>query len=256
MAQAVVMPKAGISVESCIMGAWRVAPGDAVNIGDILFDYETDKAAFECESTAKGTLLEVFFEAGDEVPCLVAVCAIGQPGEDVSGLRPGLDDAAPVEEAAPVQEVAATQIERAASTGAASPRAKNLAARMKVNLDAVAASGPRGRIIERDVLAAVENAATGEGIGGRGHDGYIGGAKREAVAAKAAEAAEYIDEKMPPIRMAIAKSMTKSLTEIAQLTHHHSCDATVILNLRRRLKQDGGRLGLDGVTIGDMVRYA
>ncbi|MDR2184039.1 MAG: 2-oxo acid dehydrogenase subunit E2, partial [Clostridiales bacterium] len=111
--------------------------------------------------------------------------------------------------------------------------------------------------IERDVLAAVENAATGEGIGGRGHDGYIGGAKREAaVAAKAAEAAEYIDEKMPPIRRAIAKSMTKSLTEIAQLTHHHSCDATVILNLRRRLKQDGGRLGLDGVTIGDMVLYA
>lgn len=69
-------------------------------------------------------------------------------------------------------------------------------------------------------------------------------------------AAEYTDEKMTPTRKAIAKSMTKSLTEIAQLTHHHSCDATVILALRQRLKQSGARLGMDGITIGDMVLYA
>ena len=56
MAIGVVMPKAGISVESCIIGTWHKKPGDYINVGDILFDYETDKAAFECESTAEGEL--------------------------------------------------------------------------------------------------------------------------------------------------------------------------------------------------------
>ena len=89
MANAVIMPKAGITVESCIIGEWKVKVGDAVNVGDILFTYETDKASFECESTAAGTLLEIFFEEGDEVPCLQNVCAVGTPGEDVSALKGG-----------------------------------------------------------------------------------------------------------------------------------------------------------------------
>ena len=69
-AVAVVMPKAGITVESCIIGQWKKNVGDAVAVGDILFTYETDKAEFECESTAAGTLLAKFYEDGDEVPCL------------------------------------------------------------------------------------------------------------------------------------------------------------------------------------------
>ena len=60
MANGVLMPKAGITVESCIIGKWRKAVGDRVAVGDILFDYETDKASFECESTAEGELLEIF----------------------------------------------------------------------------------------------------------------------------------------------------------------------------------------------------
>jgi|GEM_PF-6195730 len=69
------------------IGEWKKNVGDHVNVGDILFTYETDKAEFECESTASGTLLEKFYEDGDEVPCLVNVCAIGNPGEDTSALK-------------------------------------------------------------------------------------------------------------------------------------------------------------------------
>ena len=87
MANAVIMPKAGITVESCIIGEWVKKVGDQVKVGDVLFTYETDKASFECESTAEGTLLDIFFEEGDEVPCLQNVCAIGNPGEDVSALK-------------------------------------------------------------------------------------------------------------------------------------------------------------------------
>ena len=71
MASAVVMPQAGITVETCIIGKWEKEIGDRVEIGDILFSYETDKATFECESTAEGELLEIFFHEGEEVPVLL-----------------------------------------------------------------------------------------------------------------------------------------------------------------------------------------
>ncbi|MDR0424209.1 MAG: E3 binding domain-containing protein, partial [Clostridiales Family XIII bacterium] len=95
MAETVLMPKAGISVESCLIGSWKKKAGEPVKIGDILFDYETDKATFECESTVDGVLLEIFYEDGDEVPVLTPVCAVGQPGEDTSGLRSGGGPAEP-----------------------------------------------------------------------------------------------------------------------------------------------------------------
>ena len=89
MAEGVLMPKEGITVESCIIGEWKKNVGDHVNVGDILFTYETDKAEFECESTASGTLLEKFYEDGDEVPCLANVCAVGNPGDAYEFLKPG-----------------------------------------------------------------------------------------------------------------------------------------------------------------------
>ena len=85
------MPKAGITVESCIIGEWVKNVGDQVKIGDILFTYETDKASFECESTAEGELLAIFYEAGDEVPCLENVCAVGPKGEPTDCLKPGAE---------------------------------------------------------------------------------------------------------------------------------------------------------------------
>ena len=77
MANAVLMPKAGITVESCIIGKWNKKVGDKVALGDILFSYETDKASFECESTAEGELLEIFFGDGEEVPCLARFSVCG-----------------------------------------------------------------------------------------------------------------------------------------------------------------------------------
>ena len=70
MAVGVLMPKAGITVEECVITDWLKKKGDHVNVGDVLFTYETDKASFECESTAEGTLLDIFYEDGDEVPVL------------------------------------------------------------------------------------------------------------------------------------------------------------------------------------------
>ena len=89
MATPVIMPKQGQSVETCIITQWFKAAGDKVSTGDILFSYETDKAAFDLESPAEGILLETFFGEGDEVPVLVNVAVIGQKGESADPFRPG-----------------------------------------------------------------------------------------------------------------------------------------------------------------------
>lgn len=250
MANAVIMPKAGITVESCIIGKWEKKVGDEVKVGDILFSYETDKASFECESTAEGTLLEIFFNDGDEVPCLVNVCAIGKAGEDCSALRPNSGAPAVQEEkaTATVEEkketvaVASTAVEGEKS--AISPRAKKLAERAGVDASLATPTGPNGRIIERDVRTLMENPVT---------------AKTEAVApatvtANAVAEEEYKDVKFSGIRRAISKSMHTSLSTIAQLTHNTSFDASGILAYRKMLKAAEGEYA--GITIGDIVLYA
>ncbi len=250
MANAVIMPKAGITVESCIIGTWEKKVGDSVKVGDILFTYETDKASFECESTEEGTLLEIFFNDGDEVPCLMNVCAIGAPGEDCSALRPG--DAAPQTEAteeapkaeapvaAPAQAPAETTVVAGDKT-AVSPRAKKLAERAGVDASLATPTGPNGRIIERDVRNLMENPVQAA----------------PAVAAAPAAAipeAEYEDVKFSGIRRAISKSMSTSLSTMAQLTHNTSFDATAILAYRKLLKASEGEVS--GITLGDIVLYA
>ena len=85
MANTVIMPKIGITVEDCILTTWHKKVGDTVAKGDILFSYETDKTSIDQESEFEGTLLATFYEEGDVVPCLEPVCVIGEPGEKVEG---------------------------------------------------------------------------------------------------------------------------------------------------------------------------
>jgi pyruvate dehydrogenase E2 component (dihydrolipoamide acetyltransferase) len=94
MANTVIMPKIGITVEECILTTWHKKVGDHVSKGDILFSYETDKTAIDQESEFEGTLLATFYEEGDVVPCLKDVCVIGEPGEKVES-APAAEEAAP-----------------------------------------------------------------------------------------------------------------------------------------------------------------
>jgi len=241
-AQAVIMPKAGITVESCIIGEWLKQVGDQVKIGDVLFTYETDKASFECESTAEGELLAIFYEEGEEVVCLQNVCAVGPHGEPTDCLRPGAEvAAAPVAEAAE----AAPAVEEAAPVAAAvegapvSPRAAKLAKSAGVDASLAVGTGPNGRIVERDVQKLIAQGVP---------------AKAAAAAPAAEPEAEYENVKFSGIRRAISKSMHTSLSTMAQLTHTTSFDATAILNYRKALKAAGGEYA--GITIGDLILYA
>ena len=88
------MPKQGQSVESCILTEMKKKKGDTVAVGDILFSYETDKASFEEEAKVAGTVLDVFFDDGDEIPVLTNVMVIGNEGESTEEFRPGAENGA------------------------------------------------------------------------------------------------------------------------------------------------------------------
>ena len=279
MALPIIMPRQGQSVESCIITAWNKKTGDKVEKGEVLFSYETDKSSFDETAPESGTILAIFNEEGDDVPCLATVCVIGNPGEDFSAFIPKGDETevapAPAveekkEEKVEVQEEVAPVA--TSISGAISPKAKNLAQKTGADLLKAVPTGPNGRIIERDVqalldkgftvsAAAQENYTTAtEGTGINGKVVLADLQAKEVVSSAVEEvkapACEYVDEKLPNIRKVIAKSMHASLSTMAQLTLNTSFDATKIMAFRASLKSGAEKLGLPNITLNDMVLFA
>ena len=288
MAQVVIMPKQGQSVESCIVTEFKKKVGDKVAVGDILFSYETDKASFDEESKVEGTVLACFFNDNDEIPCLTNVMVIGEPGESFEEFAPtgaASEPAAQQPEAkaaeAPAKaEASAAQapVQAAAVSGdavstAISPRARHLAEEKGIDPSRIAGSGPGGRVIERDVIAAatapmtglakammadggLQAPASGTGIGGmvKGSDLKTWKPSHTDIAG---EGTEFTVEKMSNMRKLIAKSMYNSLQNSAQLTHMLGADARKIQALRKKAKKalEEGRIDVN-VTINDLVCFA
>lgn len=269
MATAVIMPRQGQSVESCIIGEWFKKVGDPVQEGDILFSYETDKSSFEEPAKQAGTLLAIFYGADDDVPCLTTVGVIGEPGESYAEFAP--DQAAGTAEA-PGMEAPAAKAPAAAAVAApaaqaegtalrgVSPRARNAAERLHVDPAQAQPTGPNGRVIERDIKALAQASRTGTGLGGRvtAADQAAAAAAPAAQAAPAVQGAdtEYQDVKLPNIRKVIAKSMFQSLSTMAQLTHTTSFDATCIMNFRKGLKAAPEQLQVPNITLNDIILFA
>ena len=283
MATIVVMPQLGNSVESCIIVEWMIAEGDTVAVDQTLASIETDKSTMEVPSTAEGTVLKLLWEEGDEVPVKDPLIIVGEPGEDISGLVPG-GDAAPAEADAPAEqdaaapEAAAPAFATERATGAVSPRARALAASNGVDASAIAeGSGPHGRVIERDVAAAIAagpvltsaaraagvSAAEGTGIGGRVSVADAGRTPEAAPAAAVAAPAAAADfpgastsAPLKGVRKVVAKRMMESLTSTAQLTLNTTANAAGILAMRKKVKNADEALGLNKITLNDLVCFA
>jgi pyruvate dehydrogenase E2 component (dihydrolipoamide acetyltransferase) len=276
MALVVILPKQGQSVESCIITEIKKKKGDSVKKGEILFSYETDKASFEEESPTDGVVLECFYNDGDEVPVLLDMMVIGQPGDDYAGLLQGGSSAATEsqeprtknQDAEPAKVVETNQPINQSTF--ISPRAKNLAEKEALNASELAGTGPKGRVIEKDVLVALESRpkltplakkiASEEGIQPQGTgSGLAGTAKSTDLAApvNAIYGVDYEDKKLSNMRKLIAKAMHSSLQNSAQLTHHLGADARNIQNLRKKAKKafEAGTLSAN-LTINDFVCFA
>ena len=286
------MPRQGNTVESCIITKWNKKVGDPVAVGDILFAYETDKAAFEEEAKQEGTVLQIFFEEGDDVPCLTNVMVIGNPGESFAEFDPKAGsapaEAAPAAETAPAEEAKAEAEETAEAPVVLgemkiSPRARNLAEKSGADLSKVVPTGPDGRVIARDVQKLIDNGLLVTAAARAGYQGGVEGtglggrvslkdleAKPEAASAPAAAAApaapaapvelgqpvdDSYTEPMSNMRKVIAKAMMTSLSSMAQLTHNISYDATEVQNARKLFKEKGEKFGMERISINDIIMY-
>lgn len=246
MATPVIMPRQGQSVESCIIGEWHRNVGDRVEVDDLLFTYETDKAAFDEKARVAGTLLAVFYQEGEDVPCLNHVAVIGEPGEPVDAYDPrsesrqaadpdaGTDETIRASSPDPASDSLTqsvhtdTTVSPARTLPASSPRARRLAAQKGVDWQQASGSGPGGRIIEDDIVRfeSRENRPEETGV------------KQDIVSARSPEPAGEAVRKVPHsrVRQLIARSMHDSLSQMAQLTLNSSFDATELFRLRRQLK--------------------
>ena len=146
-------------MESATVVEWFVAEGDTVEEGQTLLEVETDKTSVDVPSPASGVVLALTAEEGAEVLVGGTLGYIGEPGEPVpaavepanvapkeSGTRPS---SAP--DAEPAVDV---DLSGATDRVKASPAARRRAKELGVNLEGVAGSGPRGRILPSDVQSA------------------------------------------------------------------------------------------------------
>ncbi|MBN1926186.1 MAG: E3 binding domain-containing protein, partial [Prolixibacteraceae bacterium] len=255
MADFVIMPRQGQSVESCILTEIYKKKGDKVSAGDLLFAYETDKASFEEESQFEGIVLDVFFSEGDEIPVLSNVMVIGAEGESVGQLyqESGKETVSKETETSEIIKETPKNTEQQQTTIDAnayrrgdgdesfvSPRAKMLAEEKGVDVSLLTGTGPAGRIIERDVQQAAADSklsplakkkllheSTLKAGQGTGLDGTVIG--RDLLKKGDLTGSGFEIKPLSNMRKLIARAMHESLQNSAQLTHHLGADARNIL---------------------------
>jgi pyruvate dehydrogenase E2 component (dihydrolipoamide acetyltransferase) len=270
MATEVILPRQGQSVESCIIASWHAAEGERVEEGQVICEVETDKASFEVEATASGTLLKRYFAENDDVPVLTTLAMIGEPGEAVPDSPPsGGAGGAPSEEARPADPSAGTEASKPAAPAAPavtdpgdgklriSPRARQHAERLGVDPATLTGSGPGGRIIVRDVEAAAPGGGTKSPAGVTGAAG-VTAATEPAAGAPGEYPGPAEDFPLKGVRKITAERMLSSLQQTAQLTLNRTADARGLMALRKRIKARAAGAATTGaaITINDMVLFA
>jgi pyruvate dehydrogenase E2 component (dihydrolipoamide acetyltransferase) len=167
MADTVNMPKLGFDMSEGTLVRWVKAEGEQVNKGDVLAEIETDKATVEVESNFSGTVLRELVDKGSVVPVGSPIAIIGQTGEKVELPQKTQPSAAPAAEAEKTAPAPAAEASAAPETVAtaeaipggelhASPLARRMARESQLDLSRIQGSGPGGRIVRRDIEAALQ----------------------------------------------------------------------------------------------------
>lgn len=168
MATELTMPKMGFDMTEGKLAQWLKKVGDPIKRGEPVAEIETDKVNIEVESPADGVLRGTFLEPGTTVPVGTLIGVIGKADEaiDLDTLRAqaggvSAPAAAPKPvEAAPVAAAVAPAATRGDGRIKASPLARRMAQEARLNLAEVTGTGPGGRIVKRDIDAALAPAPT------------------------------------------------------------------------------------------------
>ncbi|MBK1663700.1 pyruvate dehydrogenase complex dihydrolipoamide acetyltransferase [Rhodospirillum rubrum] len=260
----ILMPALSPTMEEGTLAKWLKKEGDPIAAGDVIAEIETDKATMEFEATDEGVLGKILVADG------TAGIKVNQPigilleeGEDASALAQATPAKAPDSpaKAAPEAVAAPSRSDAAPKRAAgerlfASPLARRIASAEGLDLAAVQGSGPHGRIVRRDVEAAL---ASGSGK-----------TAEKTVAAPVAPAAPAVAAVAPkPVALpdaphtkvantSMRKIIARRLTESKQTVPHFyltvDCKIDALLDLRKSLNARAEKRG-DGVklSVNDLI---
>jgi pyruvate dehydrogenase E2 component (dihydrolipoamide acetyltransferase) len=279
MSTKVVMEALSPTMEEGRLVEWKKQEGEAVAVGDVLAEVETDKAVMELVARAGGTLLKQVIPAGTTVPVSELVAVIGEPGEQVGDAagaakkpapkpakteeqatqpapdrnRPSSMPPAPPAEAVsegngqqPAARPAATAPPRAPQSGGrvkASPLARRMAAERGIDLSSVSGSGPEGRVVARDLEGAVAAMPAAPAAAAPAARSPVPAAPRVPAGVP------YADVPLTQIRKTIARRLTQSIGPIPTFYLTTEVDMERSAEAREALLAGGG----EKVSFNDIV---
>ena len=270
----VIMPKMGDAMEEGTLVKWLKSEGDEVSEGDPIAEIETDKVTLELEAEDSGTLAQLIADEGQDIPVGEAIAFIAGEGEEVPERAAGggaeeaeeeggegeaqaqtaTETEAPEEEGG--EEAAAQADGRTDGHFRASPIVRRLAQENNLDLSRIEGSGPAGRIVERDVRAAMES-GTAQKTDGKAE---VEAPEREAapqVAAAPEPTRAPGTELVEPSRM--RRVIGERMTQSKQQGPHYYATVEVEMNdllaLRKQLNEQLEEQGIK-LSINDFVMKA
>lgn len=259
MAETISMPKLGFDMAEGTLVRWVKNEGENVNKGDVLAEIETDKATVEVESSASGVVRKLLVEEGSVVPIGDPIAIVGSADEKIdeapakvaepktekktdeqAGQELKTEPEKPEEESkmqkeekpappplgqptpAPIGQAAAPRpVGEQEGPVKASPLAKKIARDNKVDLSHLQGTGPGGRVVRKDVEAALSSGQTSKVEA------------RPSMPIPSVVPVSHEDEtiQLTRLRQAIARRMTESKTSVPHfyVTHEYKMDALMAM---------------------------
>ncbi len=233
MATVVIMPKLGLTMTEGTVEKWLKQEGDRVEKGEPLVEIITEKINFQYEAPASGILRRILHHEGEVVPVTTPIAIIAEEAEALPGVeetKPG----APAEVALPppVQGEKKEVLQRIF----ASPIARKIAKEKGIDLSSVEGSGPRGRIVRRDVLTAVGRTEA-----------------REVIPPPPMEKPPGRLIPLKGIRKIIARRMTESFQNVPHFYLSVEVDMMPCLDLHKELREEVEKRNKIRLTLTDIL---
>lgn len=246
------MPKLSPTMEEGQVSRWLKQEGDKVSMGEPLAEIDTDKATMEMQSLSAGVLRKILIKEGESAPLGQPIAIVGEPDEDISALLTQVQSAPPkpadqsqpatpteTQSAPPARETTAPEVSRDGKRAdggrlLVSPIAARMAAEAGINLSSLQGSGPGGRIVKRDIEAAMsaQPAPAKKPAGLR-----LVPAARPLAKGEVYGPSAYRDEPASEMRRTIARRLVTSLGPVPHFFLTSEIDMERAADMRRSLNE-------------------
>jgi pyruvate dehydrogenase E2 component (dihydrolipoamide acetyltransferase) len=261
------MPKLSDTMTEGTVVRWLKKEGEEVEIGDIIAEIETDKATMEMEAFDEGILSKISVPEGGKAPVGSAIAILLEDGESEEATAPSPAESAPAAlpntppAAAKALESAAATVNKSQTPAPtptdgerikASPLAKKIAESEGVDLTAVSGTGPGGRIVKADVVAAPPASSPAPAPTAPAASPTPAVAQAPAAISPVAEGADQIVE-LSSMRKIIAERLLTSKISIPHFYLHLEVDAAPLMALRKQINAQSEASHGNKYSVNDFV---